>query len=117
MAIADNAIMALAPDWPALRRKSIRAGKRDTVVSIARRYRVSAQDVANWNKTSPSATFKRGQSVVVYVPGKGGKRMAAAKKGKRVLAAKKSGKRVRAAAVGKHRSGNRSAKVRVASVR
>jgi len=32
--IADNAMMTLAPDAPALRRTSLRAGKRDTVASV-----------------------------------------------------------------------------------
>ena len=67
--VADNAMMALAPDLPPLRRMSLRAGKGDSVASLARRYRVSAAQVAQWNKVSPSAKFTRGQSVVVYVPG------------------------------------------------
>ncbi len=68
--LADNAMMALAPDLPPMRRMSFKAGKRDTVASIARRYRVSAQQVAQWNRTSASATFQRGQSIVVFVPAK-----------------------------------------------
>jgi len=67
-ALADNATMALAPDVPPLRRVSFKAGKRDAVASIAKRYRVSVQQVAQWNRTSASATFGKGQSVVVYVP-------------------------------------------------
>lgn len=67
-ALADNAMMALAPDLPPMRRMSLKAGKRDTVASIAKRYRVSAQQVAQWNRVSASATFQRGQSIVVFVP-------------------------------------------------
>lgn len=67
-ALAENAMMALAPDRPATRKLSLRAGKRDSVASIARRYRVSAQQVALWNGTRSTASFKRGQTVVVYVP-------------------------------------------------
>lgn len=67
-ALADNATMALAPDLPPLRRVSFKAGKRDSVASIAKRYRVSAQQVAQWNRTSASASFGKGQSVVVFVP-------------------------------------------------
>ncbi len=67
-ALADNAMMALAPDLPPMRRVSFKAGKRDTVASVARRYRVSAQQVAQWNRTSASASFGKGQSVVVFVP-------------------------------------------------
>ena len=66
-AIADNAMMALAPDLPPLKRMTLKAGKRDTVASIAKRYRVSAQQVAQWNKVSAGSSFKRGQTIVVYV--------------------------------------------------
>jgi membrane-bound lytic murein transglycosylase D len=46
---------------------TLKAGKRDTVASIAKRYRVSAQQVAQWNKVSAGSSFKRGQTIVVYV--------------------------------------------------
>ena len=75
-ALADNAMMALMPDLPPMRRSSLRAGKHDTVASIARRYRVSPQMVAQWNRISPSSAFKRGQTVVVYVPIRGGRQVA-----------------------------------------
>ncbi len=67
-ALADNATMALAPDLPPLRRVSFKAGKRDSVASVAKRFRVSAQQVAQWNRTSASASFGKGQNVVVFVP-------------------------------------------------
>lgn len=66
--IADNATMSLAPDLPAMRRVTLRAGKADTAVSIARRYRINATQVAQWNKVAPNARFARGQTIVVYVP-------------------------------------------------
>ena len=66
--LADNAMMTLAPDVPPLRRLSITAGKRDTVASLARRYKVSPQQVAQWNKVSPGASFRKGQTVAIYVP-------------------------------------------------
>jgi len=71
--VADNAMMALAPDLPPMRRVSFKAGKRDTVASIAKRYRLSAAQVAQLNKVSAGASFKRGQTVVVMVPTKAGK--------------------------------------------
>ena len=67
-ALADNAMMALAPDVPPMRRVSFKAGKRDSVASVAKRYRVSAQQVAQWNRISASASFGKGQTVVVFVP-------------------------------------------------
>jgi membrane-bound lytic murein transglycosylase D len=71
--IADNAMMALAPDLPPLRKMSLKAGRNDSVASIAKRYRVSAVQVAQWNGVAASARFKAGQKVVVYVTAKGRK--------------------------------------------
>jgi membrane-bound lytic murein transglycosylase D len=64
--VADGAIMALAPDLPPLRKVSFIAGKKETVASVARRYRVSALQVAQWNQVGPGASFKSGQVLVVY---------------------------------------------------
>jgi membrane-bound lytic murein transglycosylase D len=65
--LADNASMLLAPDGPALRRVALRAGKRDSVASVARRYRVSPAQVAAWNGVSAGSSFRPGQSIIVYV--------------------------------------------------
>ncbi len=87
--VADNATMALAPDGPALRRVAFRAGKKgDTVSAIAKRYSVSAAQVAQWNKTHAAAHFAAGSTVVVFVPARASKatparRTAAAKAGTR----------------------------------
>jgi membrane-bound lytic murein transglycosylase D len=67
--IADNAMLALAPDRPPFKRVSFKAGKQgDSVAAVAKRYRVSPSMVAQWNDTNPSARFKPGQAVVVMVP-------------------------------------------------
>jgi membrane-bound lytic murein transglycosylase D len=58
------------------RRTTVKAGKRDSVASIARRYKLSASQVADWNDVGPSAVFKAGQQVVVYLPVKTGVRSA-----------------------------------------
>jgi len=77
--LADNAIMSLAPDAPPLRRVSARAGKRETVATMARRLRVSPLQLAQWNRLgSSSASLKPGQSLVYYVPTRGGVRTAVA---------------------------------------
>jgi membrane-bound lytic murein transglycosylase D len=68
--IADNAIIALAPDLPPARKVSLKAGNKDTVASIARRYRLSTRQVAQWNDVGVGASFKPGQSVIVYLAGK-----------------------------------------------
>jgi membrane-bound lytic murein transglycosylase D len=69
--VADNAMMMLAPDAPPLRRLSFKVGKKgDSVAAVAKRYRVSATQVANWNSVSAQARFKPGQTVVVMVAAK-----------------------------------------------
>ncbi|WP_280150454.1 transglycosylase SLT domain-containing protein [Piscinibacter sp. XHJ-5] len=68
--IADNAMLALAPDLPPARKVSLKAGRKDTVASIARRYRLSARQVAQWNDVSPGASFKPGETIVVFLAGK-----------------------------------------------
>ncbi|MFM9916369.1 MAG: transglycosylase SLT domain-containing protein [Rhizobacter sp.] len=64
--VADNATMELAPDVPPLRRVVLKAGKADSVASIARRYRIGMAQVAQWNGVGTSARFKPGMSIVVY---------------------------------------------------
>jgi membrane-bound lytic murein transglycosylase D len=67
--VADNASMVLAPDRPPGRRIAIRADKSGhSVASIARRYGVSAEQVAQWNGVSTGARFKAGQTIIVYRP-------------------------------------------------
>jgi membrane-bound lytic murein transglycosylase D len=46
----------------------VRARKGETVASIARRYKLAASAVADWNDVRTSAAFKVGQQVVVYLP-------------------------------------------------
>lgn len=65
--VAQNGQLALAPEV-SLRRRVVKAGKRDSVATIARRYRVTAAQVADWNDVAVGARFKAGQSIVVYVP-------------------------------------------------
>ena len=66
--VADNGHMALAPEAIPTRRLLVRAGRGDSVTSIAQRYRVSPTAVAHWNRMAVGARFVRGHSVVVYVP-------------------------------------------------
>jgi membrane-bound lytic murein transglycosylase D len=95
--VADTATISLAPDAPSARRVVLKAGKKgDTVLAVAKRYRVSASDVAQWNHVSPRARFAAGASIVVYVPPKAAKRAVASapKAAKRVVvSAPKAAKR------------------------
>jgi len=82
--VADNATIMLAPDAPPLRKVSLRAGKHDNVDSIAKRYRVSAAQVAQWNDVGTGARFAAGQTIVVYVPNKAGQATASRSGGPRI---------------------------------
>jgi membrane-bound lytic murein transglycosylase D len=73
--VADNAQLSLAPEI-VTRRMVVKAGKNDSVASIARRYRVSPAQVADWNDVSSGASFKPGQQVVLHVPARGTPRVA-----------------------------------------
>ncbi|NCT85122.1 MAG: transglycosylase SLT domain-containing protein [Comamonadaceae bacterium] len=64
--LADTASLNLAPDAPPLRRLTLKAGKADTVAGVAARYKVRAEQVAQWNKVGRNARFKPGQAIVVY---------------------------------------------------
>jgi len=77
--LADTASISLAPDLPprpALKRVALKAGKGDTVASVAARYRVSNAQVAQWNKVGAKASFKPGQTIVVYTAAEAGRRVA-----------------------------------------
>ncbi|MDP3246549.1 MAG: transglycosylase SLT domain-containing protein [Polaromonas sp.] len=65
--VADNAQMTLAPEI-VTRRSTVKARRGETVASIARRYGLSADAVAEWNKVGASAAFKLGQQVVLFLP-------------------------------------------------
>ena len=65
--LADNGQLSLSPET-SLRRTVHKAGKNETVASIAKRFRVSADSVAEWNKVGTAAYFKPGQQVVLFLP-------------------------------------------------
>ena len=96
--VADNATMTLAPDVPPLRKVSLRAGRHDSVASVAKRYRVSPAQVAQWNGVGAAGRFAPGQGIVVYVAQSGRKAHAAAN-GTRIAHA--GGPRAAPTAVGK----------------
>jgi membrane-bound lytic murein transglycosylase D len=110
--VADNATMLLAPDLPPMRKMALKAGRNDTVGSVARRYRVSAVQVAHWNGVVTSARFRPGQKIVVFVPAKAAKAGKATRtaRGARPAATKVAAKAKPAAArvAAKPKAGSRS---------
>ncbi len=65
--VADNGQISFAPEITT-RRVVIKAGKRDSVASVAQRYRLDPAQVAEWNGVVPAAAFKAGQQVVLQLP-------------------------------------------------
>lgn len=62
--LADNAQLSLAPEVT-VRRSTVRVRKGDTMARIASRYGVSTASLASWNRLSPNAKLKTGQSLSV----------------------------------------------------
>jgi len=67
--VADNAMLAYGPDEPPRKKINIKAGKRDTVASIAARYKVKPEDVREWNGLKGDK-LTAGQSLHLEVRGK-----------------------------------------------
>ncbi len=67
--VADHASLSLAHEAPPLRKATHKVGPRgDTVAAVAARYRVSAAQVAQWNKVSAQGRFGPGTKVVLHLP-------------------------------------------------
>ena len=64
--VADNGHVSLAPEV-VQKRISVKARKGDSVVSLARKYKTTPANVAEWNKVATNASFKTGQTVTLYV--------------------------------------------------
>ncbi len=87
--VADNGQVSFSPEI-VLKRMLVKLRKSETVASIAKRYKVTATSVADWNKVALASTFKAKQSVVLYLPAKvkslvrkGGKKEKLSRAGKR----------------------------------
>ncbi len=48
--IADNAMLAVEPDEPPRKKITIKVGKRDSIDTIARRYKVKVAEIRHWNE-------------------------------------------------------------------
>ena len=69
--VADNGQLNLAPEVT-LRKRTIKARKKDSLASVAKRYRVAITDVAKWNDLSVDSALKSGQKLVLMLPAKSG---------------------------------------------
>ena len=75
--VADNAQVSLAPEI-VLRRTTVKARKGETVASMAKRYGLSAANIAEWNQGMQAGAFKAGEQVVLFLPVKALQRSASA---------------------------------------
>jgi len=74
--VADNGRLDFSPE-NSLKRITVKAGKQDTMNSLAKRHNVKAEQLAEWNKLPENASLKAGQSLVMFVSSKStGKKMA-----------------------------------------
>ncbi|MEY8877072.1 MAG: transglycosylase SLT domain-containing protein [Leptothrix sp. (in: b-proteobacteria)] len=110
--LADNAQIMLAPDSPPLKRRMVRAGKADTIATLARRFRVSPAQLASWNGLSAGSKVAAGRSLVIYVGTSG-----SAQKGVTVAGNHKLGSKARVTASRKVVARSRIASTRKPSVR
>jgi len=85
--LADNGQLSLAPEQ-VLRRQMVKVRKGDTMASLAKRYKVSVEQLADWNKLELNSSLKPGQKVMMMLPGKAKKTKTAAGKKRRQAANK-----------------------------
>lgn len=85
--VADNGQLTLAPEV-VLRKTTVKAGKKDSAASLAKRYGLNVAEVARWNNVSVSAAFKAGQKIVVYLPARAARAANASHASKTTLPAK-----------------------------
>jgi membrane-bound lytic murein transglycosylase D len=64
--LADTGHVSLAPEIVTTK-TVVRAGKGATVATMARKYKVSAASLAQWNNVALTASFKNKQEVVLYL--------------------------------------------------
>ncbi len=67
--VADNGQLNLAPEIM-LRKQTIKARKKDSLASVAQRYKVAVADVAKWNNLAADSALKSGQKLVLMLPAK-----------------------------------------------
>lgn len=96
--IADYGRLTLAPALPPLRRIQFKAGRHGvSVAAVAKRYRVSVSQLAQWNGVSARARFKAGQKIVVMLPATRVAKTAPAKAASKSVRATKASRAARGA--------------------
>ncbi len=83
--VADNGQLRLEP-VVTTRRTVVKAGPKDSVTALARRYRLNPVQVAEWNDLGVNSALKAGQQIVLHLPVRPAAARAAGKKGARNVA-------------------------------
>jgi membrane-bound lytic murein transglycosylase D len=65
--VADSAMLAMTPDVPATRRINVTVKKKDTINTIANRYRVTIAQIKEWNRLRQDK-LASGQRLELHVP-------------------------------------------------
>lgn len=65
--VADNARLLLAPE-PVARRSTVKVARGDTLARLASRHGVTVAQLASWNRLSPTASLKAGQTLRLAPP-------------------------------------------------
>ena len=65
--VADTAQVSLTPEI-VTRRTTVKARKAESVASVAKRYGLSAANVADWNHIGANASFAKGHAIVLFLP-------------------------------------------------
>ena len=85
--VADNGQLDLTPEV-VQRRIVVKAGKKDTLASLARQYKVTEAQIVEWNDLRSNAKLQPGQAVALMVTGSS---QASARKGGKTRTAKSGG--------------------------
>jgi membrane-bound lytic murein transglycosylase D len=65
--VADNATLAMTPDVPDSKRINVTVKKQDNINAIAKRYKVSVEQIRNWNNLR-NDKLASGQKLELHVP-------------------------------------------------
>ena len=92
--VVENARIAIVRETPVTRRITIKVGKRDTLVTLAKHHRVSVKDIKTWNKLK-SDKIATGSRLTIHIQIRQAAKSGAKKRGRlakhnRVRGSKKS---------------------------
>jgi membrane-bound lytic murein transglycosylase D len=67
--VADNGQLNLTPET-SLRKQTVKARKNESMQSLAKRYKVNVEQLAQWNNLSANSALRPGQRLTIMVPGR-----------------------------------------------